>query len=389
MENLKHLSIKKTAMLFMVIALIVATCLVAITNLVVEMIRSDIYIAYAIDGEKFYLTTDTGDQLGNDVVLSSKGTTFSKVDNREMTTLNIISFASIPFFFIVCIVIAALLFFRLKLQKPLTILEYATKQIQKQNLDFELSYPIRDEMGQIITSFEDMRQALEKNHYELWRTSEERKRLNAAFAHELRTPLTVLKGHIEFVAEHAEDTRFTKEKLQSNSKIMHQQIKRLENYVDSMYGIQKLENLQIIENKVFKNDFEQAIREITRLLDVKQMVHLEMRVTEEELNVDFPAIMQVYENLLSNALRYAHSNITIHISTNTELLIQITDDGKGFTTTEIKHVTKPFYRTEKDQSMQHLGIGLYISKLICEKHSGRLIIQNLENGAGIQASFKL
>lgn len=45
-------------------------------------------------------------------------------------------------------------------------------------------------------AFEKMRGQLQRNHQELWRQGEERRRLNAAFSHDLRNPVTVLKGSI-------------------------------------------------------------------------------------------------------------------------------------------------------------------------------------------------
>ena len=88
---------------------------------------------------------------------------------------------------------AALLFYKNKLKKPIDILNGASKKIANNNLDFKIQYDSKDEMGQLCSSFEKMRISLSENNSRMWRSMEERKRLNAAFAHDLRTPLTDIK----------------------------------------------------------------------------------------------------------------------------------------------------------------------------------------------------
>ena len=98
--------------------------------------------------------------------------------------------------------------------------------------------PRRGRAGQLCASFEAMRAALAQNFSEMWRQMEERKRLNAAFAHDLRTPLTVLKGYNEMLqASGDEQTRTT-------AITMQRHISRLENYVDTMSHLRRLEDTQ-------------------------------------------------------------------------------------------------------------------------------------------------
>ena len=97
---------------------------------------------------------------------------------------------------IAAILLAAVLFYRNKLKRPLTILKEAAEKISAQELDFSVAYAAQDEMGNLCRSFEEMRQALQQNNRLMWQQMEERRRINAAFAHDLRTPLTVLKGDV-------------------------------------------------------------------------------------------------------------------------------------------------------------------------------------------------
>ncbi len=92
-------------------------------------------------------------------------------------------------------------------------------------------------------------------------------------------------------------------------------------------------------------------------------------------------VMQIYENLLSNSIRYAKSDIAISVVIeNNNLVISVSDDGCGFKNIEIEKATLPFYKSSKDISTEHLGLGLNISKILSERHGGNIQIANNKAG---------
>ena len=68
-------------------------------------------------------------------------------------------------------------------------------------------------------------------------------RLNAAFAHDLRTPLTVLKGQSDILIKYTPE--LSEEKIIETAKMMQRHIARLENYVNTMNTLQRLEDIEI------------------------------------------------------------------------------------------------------------------------------------------------
>ena len=125
----------------------------------------------------------------------------------------LLSFLMFPLWFGACIFAAARRFFRMRLAPGLAVLDDAAARIADQNLDFTVAYNRDDELGRLARSFETMRASLAESQRALWRTAEERKRLNAAFAHDLRTPLTILKGKIELLEGRAQSGQTTGEQL--------------------------------------------------------------------------------------------------------------------------------------------------------------------------------
>ena len=104
---------------------------------------------------------------------------------------------------------------------------------------------------------------------------------------------------------------------------------------------------------------------------------------------DKEIILEVVENLLSNALRYAKDEIQINISlSGDELIAIVSDDGQGFVESP-EVVTKAFYHSNPQDDLQHFGLGMYISRVYCEKHGGRLLLGNKKSGGAIvKAIFK-
>ena len=69
------------------------------------------------------------------------------------------------------------------------------------------------------------------------------------------------------------------------------------------------------------------------------------------------------------------------------LLLSVWDDGKGFDQNSLQKAASPYYTEETDRS-EHFGLGLYICKLLCERHNGCLQIENTADGARVSACFK-
>ena len=114
------------------------------------------------------------------------------------------------------------------------------------------------------------------------------------------------------------------------------------------------------------------------------------RVQEQNIvKVDEELVMEVTDNLLENAVRYAQKSIALQIKKKDGfLIISVEDDGIGFVDTEEK-VTEPFYHKNPQDDLKHFGLGMYISRIFCEKHGGNLKIYNArQGGAHVEALFK-
>ena len=308
----------------------------------------------------------------------------------DRTIYNILGFLSIgvyPICFIFCIVATSILFYKRHMQKPLAILDHAAGQIADNNLDFKIVYDKEDEMGKLCASFEKMRQALQESNKEMWRQMEERKRLNAAFSHDLRTPLTVLKGQSELLRQYA--PKMTAEKVSDTSEMMHRHIVRLEEYVQTMGELQRLEDIEIVRQSITLEALCKQLEETGEAVrNGKGFSHEVIGDRDSYLNIDAAIVMRVYENLLANAVRFTKEKIKVSAeSQDGYLYLTVSDDGAGFIKKDLENATKPFYKTVRETDNEHFGMGLNICKVLCEKHGGYIRLSN-RNGAVVTTVFR-
>ena len=291
---------------------------------------------------------------------------------------------------VVFTILAATTFYKVKLKTPLSQLNIGVKRIMENDLDFSIKFNSKDELGRLCESFEFMRMELLNSNRELWQQMEERKRLNAAFAHDLRNPVTVLKGSAMILQNGLKQGNLTTESAGDSISLITQYTERIENYILAMTSIQKLEELTFSPKEV---DYFVLVKELENSLSILgsnagKELHVFSNGDNKRINVDKSMIYTVAENLVSNALRYSKNSITINLSCgNDKVILCVSDDGLGFSGVILKKGIAPFLRDDNTPQGQNFGIGLYICRLLCEKHNGTFTIENGLSGAKVIATF--
>ena len=283
-------------------------------------------------------------------------------------------------------------FYHWKIKKPLAILNQAAQKIGQSDLDFHVESPSADELGKLCQSFETMRASLEENNRALWDAVEERKRLNAAFSHDLRTPLTVLQGYSDFLLDTLPSGDLSPEKTVDTVLTMKRSLVRLQRYVESMNSLQRLEDLHPHRTEAGFSNLCGQLAETGAILRGEGRFQF-FAQGEGPLFLDSELLFQVFENLLSNAGRYAQQMVWARAELSEgSLSLTVSDDGPGFPPEALKRAAEPYYRGEKNapERENHFGLGLYLCRVLCEKHGGRLEIANRpQGGAQVTARFNV
>ena len=288
---------------------------------------------------------------------------------------------------VLCFFADAWWFYHWKIKKPLAVLGAASKKIAENDLGFAVEQPSGDELGQLCASFETMRRSLEENNKALWQAVEERRRLNAAFAHDLRTPLTVLQGYGDYLLEGLPAGQVTPEKAEETLTTMKRSLTRLQRYAESMSELQRLEDLVPQKAPVDFGSLCRLLEDTAAILRGPEGVGFTAQGTGT-VYVDQELVFRVFENLMSNAGRYARQRVEITVCLEGgQLCFTVADDGHGFPREALKRAAEPYYRVE-GPSGSHFGLGLTICQLLCKKHGGSLTLGNRpQGGAEVTAAF--
>lgn len=391
-------SLKKSFAIYILACIFIALIISIFSSSLCQFGQNQIYKKYQLILEDDYkkegqIVTSDGNNTGTIIGYYTQDikSFYSYTEKVIDKILNILNIWLVPLWFAICIIVTSLLFYKKKLQKPLEILDYATDNISNNNLAFSILYDKQDEMGKLCSSFEKMRFALEKNNIDMWRKMEERKRLNAAFSHDLRTPLTVLKGYTDMLCKYVPEGKLSEQKIAQTANTMSEHISRLESYVNGMSSLQKLEDTEFNPTSLDSMAFIQQLKDTAIILCDKITVHFIDGYYCNKINIDEQIILRVYNNLLSNAVRYAKNTVNISFKTdNDKFIIMVSDDGDGFDKNSLDKATNPFYKAKENIYDNHFGIGLNICKILCEKHYGEIIISNNSGGgAYIIVTFKI
>ncbi|GHT79782.1 sensor histidine kinase [Spirochaetia bacterium] len=292
---------------------------------------------------------------------------YSESEADFLRTLNrFLIFAGIVFV-LLSMVVSVLL--ATALSRPILKAAEAAKHIAGGNLGVRVSDRHGTaELHELSRSVNELAGALEKG--ERWQ-----KRLSADIAHELRTPLTCLQGNMEAMIDGVWEP--TAERLAS----CHEEIRRLTKLVEDLSSLSILERDTLILHRtgfdlaklltVAADHFTQAVREKGIVL------HLEPGDSPLPVSGDYDRLMQVFINVISNAVKYTDTgSVTISVEQGEDrhYAVTVADTGIGIAAAELPHIFDRFYRT--DESRNRLsggsGIGLSIALAIAEAHGGTI-----------------
>ena len=209
---------------------------------------------------------------------------------------------------------------------------------------------------------------------------EDEKQFTNDASHELRTPTAVIMAQ----SEYALDNRDDKEELISALSVIHSESKKMDKLVSQLLMLARADNGKFKLNKK-KTDISlmaEEICEMERQFASKKNISI---ITECDMgvymDVDEVLFSHIYENLISNAIKYGKENghIWVNVSDNKDdssIVIKVRDDGKGIENDAVKNIFKRFYREQRNSGEEGLGLGLSIVKLIVDAHKGKIEVES-------------
>lgn len=263
-------------------------------------------------------------------------------------------------------------FFSKKFASPINDLRKSTKQIADGNFNIAVNPKGPDEVKDLIHDFSAM--ATELNKIDTMKTD-----FSAMVTHELKTPLVPIIGYVDLLLSQkfGELNENQKDRLTR----MRNSCLKMQNLISDILDINRIEMNQLKFNFEI-NDVSEIVKEgIEQLKDEfsKKKINIIEKIEKNSIcNCDKDRISQVILNILSNAIDFcAEKDPSISVTVNknkNNVNIIVKDNGIGIKKEDLNKIFVKYYQVDTSSTREHggSGIGLALSKLIVEKHRGKI-----------------
>lgn len=196
-------------------------------------------------------------------------------------------------------------------------------------------------------------------------------RLTASIAHEIRNPL----GAISHAAQLLQESEALDPADLRLTQIIQDHSRRMNLVIENVLQLSRRRQAepQLLDLKYWVHRFASEFR---GALPAHQSVHVDTRGRSLQTRMDPNQLIQILTNLVQNGLRYsgqAHgqAQVWLHLfrdETSDLPVLEVLDDGPGVPIEQVQNIFEPFFTTENKGT----GLGLYISRELCESNQARL-----------------
>ncbi len=263
-------------------------------------------------------------------------------------------------------------------------------------VDYEQHVPLQRHFEAYVAAMAEPEQMILILLRDLTR-EQQTERLRADFvahaSHELRTPLASLLGFIETLQGAAKKDEVSRERFLA---LMQTQAERMKRLIDDLLSLSRIE-MNAHLRPTGTTDLKQIAFHVRDTLSgLAKAAGVEIKIDNKEPLVvqgDWDELVQVVQNLIENAIKYAASGKAIEISgrrLGEDCELTVRDFGPGIAEEHLPRLTERFYRINVQESRQRggTGLGLAIVKHILNRHRGKMRIQS-ELGAGSSFTVRI
>lgn len=255
----------------------------------------------------------------------------------------------------------------------------------------------------IIVIFEDLSSSFDRKlstllniKYKKHKRKDDNKEYLSLFTHEMKNGISVIKGYVYMILNDDKLSKNLSDEVKKYLKRVELSSSKLTSLTDNMLNFNKL-NSGLFELNFTKyslntllTDAIDSFKGFGEEKNINIQYENKLKDSEDVIKIDRFKIDEVVSNLLNNAINYAYNNSTVHVMLSKEnddnILVSIKDEGEGINEDELLSIFKKFYRSDNN-TISGTGLGLYISKVIIEKHNGNIWAENSKDGRGGGCNF--
>ncbi|USK71131.1 sensor histidine kinase [Peribacillus asahii] len=271
---------------------------------------------------------------------------------------------------ITAVSISGVILFAKHLIRPITKLTEATKEITRENFNYPLKIERKDEIGQLVESFNTMQRQLQHN-------DEARKSFISNVSHDFQSPLMNIQGYAELL----KIQELTENERSEYVQIIDHESKRLSNLTKQLLLLTSLDQkaypMKLSDVKM-DEQIKETIRRYQWRLEEKE-IEVSYKLPPVRFKADPELMINVWDNLLTNAIKYNSHRGSIWISlaqTESGIKLIFKDTGIGITEEALPQIFDRFYRVDSARKKDGTGLGLAIVKQIITLHGGEIMVDS-------------
>lgn len=269
-----------------------------------------------------------------------------------------------------------------------------SNKIRNGRLDFAVDSSYKNELGDVLLALDEMRIALDDSLKTQWLMAEQRKDMILSLTHDIKTPITIIYGHLELLSGNYHN--ISDAQKESYIKILLNNAEKVKTLINQLNEVWDLErpnlslNLQEVNLSEFISYLEDNFSCLCNEKNIKFILSHSF-ADDDYCKFDAFRIEETLLNLISNSLKHTTKDDKILIESffdNNSLTFKVSDTGMGFKDTTDIIFNKHYKGNEDIIYKNSSGLGLYICKLIVEKHNGSIRAYN-NNTGGATVEFSL
>lgn len=285
----------------------------------------------------------------------------------------------------VVVVVIQTILIRTKINYIKEIVDGVT-EISKGKLDYKITVRGTDELKVLAENINQMSLELQRKIEDERRAEQTKNELITNVSHDLKTPLTIIIGYLTLL----KDKKYDSETMAQYLEKAYNKSLKLKKLIEDLFEYTKVSNgvLRVDRSKVNLVELlEQQIGELSVLAKQKNIsIEKDFQCSEIIVNID-PALMaRVFENILSNAVKYSYSDpqgiIFVKITQEKDqAVVMVENQGDTIPTEMLPLIFERFYRVDKSRNSKIAGsgLGLAIAKSIVDLHGGNIYAESEGN----------
>lgn len=287
----------------------------------------------------------------------------------------------------ICIIFIGVIFgyIYFAMLRPFEKLKGFAEEISRGNFDIPLEYERSNYFGAFTWAFDSMRREIVRSRACEREAVENNKTVIATLSHDIKTPIASIRAYTEGLEAKLDSTPEKRKKYLGVIIRKCDEVSRLTNDL-FLHSLSDLDKLVITPEDIELCGFmENAVSEIAA---DNNDVHFRKPYFSAIISADPKRLMQITENLIANARKYAKSDTDVYITlTDGMAEIHFRDHGKGIPDENMPFVFGKFYRGKNSDGEQGSGLGLYIVKHITEQMKGSITLHNHSDGLEVTVAF--